>query len=72
MLGAVFAEWVGSSTGLGYLILTDNAQVQTADEFAAIVLLALIGVALFGTVGLVERVALPWYRAPREDDRVDH
>jgi putative hydroxymethylpyrimidine transport system permease protein len=71
VVGAVFAEWVGSSSGLGYLILTDNAQVQTADEFAAIVLLALIGVALFGAVGLVERVALPWYRAPREDDRVD-
>lgn len=69
VIGAVFAEWVGASNGLGYLILIDNNQTATADEFAAIALLALIGIALFVAVGLVERVALPWYRAPRDAER---
>jgi ABC-type nitrate/sulfonate/bicarbonate transport system permease component len=67
VIGAVFAEWVGSyESGLGYLILEYGNQTETADEFAAVVLLAVIGVALFATVGLVERVALPWYRVGRE------
>jgi ABC-type nitrate/sulfonate/bicarbonate transport system permease component len=68
VIGAVFAEWVGSyQTGLGYLILTYNNETATPDEFAAVVLLALIGIALFGAVGLIERVALPWHRGARAE-----
>ena len=62
VIGAVFAEWVGSSSGLGYLILTYNAQTQTPDVFAAIVVLAVIGVALFAAVGIAERLVIPWWR----------
>jgi ABC-type nitrate/sulfonate/bicarbonate transport system permease component len=64
VIGAVFAEWVGSSSGLGYLILEYNSQggVATAPEFAAIVVLAAIGIVLFAAVSIVERLALPWYR----------
>ena len=62
--GAVFAEWVGSTgVGLGYLILSYGNQTATADVFAVVVVLALIGVALFALVGLAERVAVPWWRA---------
>jgi ABC-type nitrate/sulfonate/bicarbonate transport system permease component len=67
VLGAVFAEWVGSSSGLGYLILQYNNEVATPQEFAAIVVLALIGIGLFAAVGLVERLVLPWYRASASD-----
>lgn len=66
VIGAVFAEWVGSySTGLGSLILIYNNETATAAEFATIVVLACIGIALFAAVGLAERTALPWYRVPR-------
>jgi ABC-type nitrate/sulfonate/bicarbonate transport system permease component len=61
--GAVFAEWVGSSgVGLGYLILSYSSQNATADVFAVVVVLAVIGVVLFGLVGVAERVAAPWWR----------
>jgi len=63
VIGAVFAEWVGSSGGLGYLILEYNNQVATQQEFAAVVVLALIAIVLFAAVTLLERVALPWRRA---------
>jgi ABC-type nitrate/sulfonate/bicarbonate transport system permease component len=69
VIGAVFAEWVGSSNGLGYLILTYGNQTETAKVFAAVVALAVIGVGLFAAVGIVERLALPWYRAGRYDER---
>jgi ABC-type nitrate/sulfonate/bicarbonate transport system permease component len=65
VIGAVFAEWAGSTgVGLGYLILSYSNQNATADVFAVVVVLAVIGVALFGAVGLVERAVLPWWRVP--------
>lgn len=63
VIGAVFAEWAGTSSGgLGYLILTYSDQTLTADVFAVIVVLAVIGVAMFAAVGLVERVLVPWWQ----------
>ena len=62
VLGAVFAEWAGTSSGgLGYLLLTYSDQTRTADVFAVIVVLAVVGVALFAAVGIVERVLVPWW-----------
>lgn len=65
VIGAVFAEWVGSSEGLGHLILILNNQTATAEMFATIAVLALIGIALFAIVSLVERWMLPWYYEER-------
>ena len=62
VIGAVFAEWVGSSGGLGYLILSYGNQTATPDVFAAIVVLAAIGVALFAAVGIAERLLIPWWQ----------
>ena len=62
VIGAVFAEWGGASAGLGYLILSYNSQTATADVFAVIAVLAVIGLALFAAVGIVERVVVPWWR----------
>lgn len=66
VIGAVFAEWVGASAGLGYLILVLNNQTATTEMFAVVVTLALIGIALFLLVTLVERLLLPWYFEARE------
>jgi len=59
-IGAVFAEWAGSSSGLGHLILQDNAQLETARMFAAVFVLAAIALALFGLLALAERRVVPW------------
>jgi len=66
VIGAVFAEWVGASDGLGYLILVLNNQTATTDMFAVIVVLASIGIGLFLIVSLIERLLLPWYYESRE------
>jgi len=62
VIGAVFAELVGSSEGLGYLMERSAAQFQTSRVFACIVILALMGIGLFSLIALVERLALPWRR----------
>jgi NitT/TauT family transport system permease protein/putative hydroxymethylpyrimidine transport system permease protein len=59
-IGAVFGEWAGSSSGLGHLILTDNAQLEVAREFAAVAILAAMALILFGLVALAERRVVTW------------
>lgn len=65
VIGAVFAEWNGSNSGLGYLILTSIPQLLSARAMAAVVVLAIFAVLLFGLLALIERLTLPWAYAPR-------
>jgi putative hydroxymethylpyrimidine transport system permease protein len=63
VIGAVFAEWAGSSVGtggLGSLIRVDNAQLETARLFAEVFLLAAIAIGLFGLLALAERRVVTW------------
>jgi ABC-type nitrate/sulfonate/bicarbonate transport system permease component len=69
VLGAVFGEWVGANNGLGYEILVLNNQSATADMFGVIVLLSVIGIAMFMLVALAERLVLPWYYEARRESR---
>ena len=68
VIGAVFGELVGASDGLGYLMTRAAADFLTARVFAAIVVLAAMGVGLFGLVALGERLLLPWRRLTTGDD----
>lgn len=61
VIGAVIGEWVGSSQGLGYLMIRSKPQFLTERIFAAIVILSAMGVALFVLVGVVEKLAIPWW-----------
>lgn len=58
--GAVVAEFVGASEGLGHLIVISSASIQTDLTFSAILTLAIIGVVLFWLIDLVERLVAPW------------
>lgn len=60
VVGAVVAEWTGSSQGLGYTILRASSQFDAADSFAAIAVASIMGIALFGTVSLIERLVIRW------------
>ncbi len=59
-IAAVFAEWVGADSGLGHLILVDNAQLEAARVFAAVLVLATMTIALYGLVALAERRVVDW------------
>ncbi|MBI4282769.1 MAG: ABC transporter permease [Chloroflexi bacterium] len=62
VIGAVIGEWVGASAGLGYLMTRSAPQFLTDRVFAAIFILSIMGIALFASVVLAERYALPWYQ----------
>lgn len=59
-IGAVVGEWVGSSKGLGYLMLQSNARMQVDLMFAALMILLLVALLLyFGTDWLLKKL-VPW------------
>ena len=49
-IGAVIGEWVGSSQGLGYLMLLANGRVKTDLMFAALFTLGFLSMSLYGLI----------------------
>jgi len=60
VIGAVIGEFVGSSEGLGYLLLSATSQLDTPLAFAALFALSFLGVFVYLLVELAERLAAPW------------
>jgi ABC-type nitrate/sulfonate/bicarbonate transport system permease component len=60
VIGAVFGEWAGSSSGLGHLINEAWGQLQTERTFAAVVVLSAIAIALFALLAALERRIAWW------------
>ncbi|WP_461536476.1 ABC transporter permease [Spongorhabdus nitratireducens] len=59
-IGAVVGEWVGSSAGLGYLMLQANARLWVDLMFAALTVLAFCSVALYYITDNLLRWLIPW------------
>lgn len=60
VVGAVVGEFVGAQRGLGVLILSMNASMDTAGTFSVFIILSLIGVLLHGVLKIVSRRVLFW------------
>ncbi len=60
VVGAVVGEFVAADVGLGYLIQSSTAFFKTPLAFGAIMILAVIGIALFQMVVAIERIFFPW------------
>lgn len=60
VVGAIVGEFVASQRGLGYVIVTSQSSMNTALAFAALIYISIIGLLLFGLVGLMSRYLAPW------------
>jgi NitT/TauT family transport system permease protein len=60
MTGAIVAEFVSASAGLGYMMELGRNQYDAPLVFAAAITLVLIAVAGFVVIGLLERVLIDW------------
>ncbi len=60
VVGAVVGEFVNADAGLGYFIVTSTAFFETPLAFSALILLSVMGIALFQLVVFVERRFFPW------------
>lgn len=60
VIGAVVAEFVTANKGLGYLITQSTAFFNVPLAFGSVILLSIMGVLLFQTIVLIERLCFPW------------
>ena len=65
VIGAIVSEFVGSTKGLGYLILQATYTLETAKIFAVLVMLALLGIVLNAMIRVIARRALFWHDSER-------
>ena len=63
VVGAVVGEFVASQKGLGYVIVTTQASMNTPVAFGALVWISVVGLAVYGAVVLAARVIAPWAEA---------
>jgi putative hydroxymethylpyrimidine transport system permease protein len=61
-IGAVIGEWVGSSRGLGFLMLNANARLQIDTMFAALFILIVFSLALYFVVDRLLKWAIFWQK----------
>lgn len=61
VVGAIVGEFVGSTRGLGFVIVQASSFLDNRLLFAAVLVLTLIGVVLFYLVDLLERLLVPWH-----------
>jgi NitT/TauT family transport system permease protein len=61
IIGVIIGEFISAKAGLGFYILYASSRMDTAGIFAALFLLAVIGMALFGAVALAERLVRHHY-----------
>lgn len=64
VIGAVFAEWTGASSGLGHNVQQALPNLDTDRAFAAVLILSAFAIALFGLLTLAERLIVPWAHDP--------
>jgi NitT/TauT family transport system permease protein len=65
VVGSVVAEFVAAEHGLGYEILFSTSSFRTPQAFAALVVLVVLSLILFGTIVLAQRYLFPW-SVPRD------
>lgn len=64
VIGAVIGEFVGSSEGLGFLLLSATSQINTPLAFAALFALSALGMLTYFMVVLAERAIAGWLPPP--------
>jgi len=59
-IGAVIGEWVGSSKGLGYLMLHANARMQIDLMFSALFILIILTLSIYFLTDFLTKKLIPW------------
>ena len=60
VVGAIVGEFIASQAGLGMVIVNAQTNLNTPVAFAALVWISVIGLLLYGAVGLAARRWAPW------------
>ena len=73
LIGAIVAEFVGSTAGLGMLIQGMNFNMDVAGQFSVLLILSILGLLLNRCILLIRRRVIFWdtsERKPFEEERI--
>jgi NitT/TauT family transport system permease protein len=60
MIGAIISEFVGAEAGLGHLLYRYNYELRIAEAYVLIIILSLLGIALFLAVEWLDKKLVFW------------
>jgi NitT/TauT family transport system permease protein len=60
-------EFVGSNSGLGFVLQRSIGNFELPTMFAALLILAILGVVLFWIIEVAERFVVPWHSSQRQE-----
>jgi NitT/TauT family transport system permease protein len=63
IIGTIVGEYLGGSEGLGYLVVRTLNDLDAPGLFAVIILLAVLGFALYFVVNGLKRFVIPWHES---------
>jgi NitT/TauT family transport system permease protein len=68
VIGAIVGEFVSSDSGIGYLLLVANGELDTRLVFACVLVLTVLGLVFFFVIDTLEKVFVRWHVSAREAD----
>jgi NitT/TauT family transport system permease protein len=68
VIGAIIAEWIGASSGLGYVVINSTYDFNAPQLWASMVVSSVLVLCVFGLAGLAERAAVPWQQRSSADN----
>lgn len=61
LIGAIVGEYLGGSSGLGYLLIARMNAYETDGLFAVMIHMTLLGFVFYAAIGLARRLLIPWH-----------
>jgi NitT/TauT family transport system permease protein len=64
-IGAIVGEFIGSDTGLGYVLISANGMLDSALLFVALVWITVVSLIFYAMVSVAEKLIVPWHTSVR-------
>ena len=71
VVGSIVAEFVGADRGLGYLLMVATGNLDTTFLFADLVVLVVLGMALYLVIVVLKSAFIPWHVSKRSNELDD-
>ncbi|HZP79495.1 MAG TPA: ABC transporter permease [Pseudolabrys sp.] len=68
VIGAIVGEFVSSDSGIGYLLLVANGELDTRLVFACVLVLTVLGLVFFFVIDALEKLCVRWHVSARAAD----
>lgn len=66
VIGAIVGEFVSSDTGIGYLLLVANGELNTRLVFACVLVLTILGLVFYFIIEALEKIFVRWHVSARQ------